>query len=99
MKKLPILLLIATLPMSLSAFAAHSVVEINVRPPEPRVVVVPAERRGHVWAPGYWRWNGHKHVWVDGRWLREKHGKHWVAAHWEESRHGNWHFEEGHWEH
>ena len=99
MKKLPILMLIATLPLSLAAFAAHSRVEINVRPPEPRVVVVPAERHGHAWAPGYWRWNGHRHVWVDGRWLREQHGKHWVAAHWEESRHGYWHFEKGRWEH
>jgi hypothetical protein len=99
MKKLPILMLIATLPMSLAAYAAHAVVEINVRPPEPRVVVVPAERHGYAYAPGYWRWNGHKHVWVDGRYLKEKHGKHWVAAHWEEGRHGYYHLEEGHWEH
>ncbi|HQX46154.1 MAG TPA: BamA/TamA family outer membrane protein, partial [Steroidobacteraceae bacterium] len=47
-----------------------AVVEVGVRPPPPRVVVVPASRRGHVWAAGYWRWDGHRHVWVDGQWMR-----------------------------
>jgi len=75
-----------------------AVVEVAVRPPEPRVVVVPAPRRGYVWAPGYWRWNGRNHVWVDGRWMRERRGYHWEPAHWEEHR-GRWSFEEGHWEH
>ena len=100
MKKMPTLLLLAAMTMSVAASAAghRTVIEINVQPPEPRVVVVPAERHGHVWAPGYWRWDGHRHVWVDGRWIRERHGEYWTPAHWEESRHGYWHFEEGHWE-
>lgn len=76
---------------------ARGFVDIEVRPPPPRVVVVPAARPGYVWAPGYWRWNGRTHVWVDGAWLRERRNYHWVAAHWEE-RHGRYHFEEGHWE-
>lgn len=76
---------------------AVAVVDIDVRPPPPRVIAVPAPRAGYVWAPGYWRWNGRKHVWVEGRWVRERRGEHWVPAHWEE-RHGRWHFEEGHWE-
>jgi hypothetical protein len=76
---------------------ARGYVEIDVRPPPPRVVVVPAVRRGYVWAPGYWRWNGRRHVWIEGRWLRERAGWHWAPAHWEEGR-GRWHFEEGHWE-
>src|SRR5215510_3625482 len=99
------LLLVAALSTTLTACIVAppprrhaSVVEINVRPPEPRIVVVPAPRRGYVWAPGYWRWNGHVHVWVDGRWIRERRGEHWVPAHWEEGRRGYWHFEEGHWE-
>ncbi len=75
----------------------RTVVDIDVRPPEPRVVEVPGPRVGYVWAPGYWRWDGHHHVWVDGRWMREHRGSHWVPAHWEE-RHGRYHFEEGHWE-
>jgi len=75
----------------------YGVVEVDVRPPPPRVVVLPAPRRGYVWAPGYWRWNGRQHVWTDGRWLRQRPSQHWVPAHWNE--HGNrWHFEDGHWE-
>ena len=72
-------------------------VDIDVRPPPERVVVVPAPRRGYVWAPGYWRWNGRDHVWVEGHWVRERRGYHWVPAHWE-GRGNRWHFEEGHWE-
>ena len=77
---------------------AVAIVDIGVRPPPPRVVVVPEPRRGYVWAPGYWRWDGRAHVWVDGQWLRERHGWYWEPAHWEERR-GLWHFEPGHWEH
>jgi hypothetical protein len=78
------------------AYAA--VVDIEVAPPAPRVVAVPPPRAGFVWAPGYYRWDGHQHVWVDGRWLRERHGMHWVPEHWDE-RHGHYHFEPGHWVH
>jgi len=71
--------------------------EIVVRPPEPRVVLVPAPRAGYVWAPGYWRWNGRDYDWTDGRWMRERRGERWVPAHWEEQG-GRWRLEEGHWE-
>ena len=76
---------------------AYAMVDIDVRPPPNRVVVVPAARAGYVWAPGYWQWNGKRHVWVDGRWMRERRDAHWVPAHWEE-RQGRWHFEDGHWD-
>jgi len=72
-------------------------VDVIVRPPAPKVVVVPSARAGYVWAPGYWRWNGREHVWVDGRWMREHGGSRWVPAHWEE-RGDRWHFEQGHWD-
>src|SRR4051812_26591142 len=36
----------------------HAIVEVAVRPPAPRLVVVPAPRRGYIWAPGFWQWNG-----------------------------------------
>ena len=58
------MLLIAAMSSSLTACVVerhprrHAVVEVNVRPPAPRVVVVPAPRVGYAWAPGYWRWNG-----------------------------------------
>jgi hypothetical protein len=73
------------------------VMEIQVAPPPVRVVTVPAARRGYVWAPGYWQWNGRQHVWVDGGWIRERRGERWVPAHWEQGRAGYWHFEPGHW--
>jgi len=102
--RIPTLLIFAVLSVSAVGCVSspaprrHALVEVSVRPPAPRVVVVPAPRRGYVWAPGYWRWNGRAHVWVDGRWLRERRGEHWVPAHWEEGRRGQWHFEQGHWE-
>jgi hypothetical protein len=73
-----------------------TVVAVDMRPPPPRVVVIPAQRRGYVWEPGYWRWTGRKHVWVDGRWMRERRGWQWQPAHWEE-RQGRWYFQPGVW--
>lgn len=73
-------------------------IDINIAPPAPRVVEVPPPRPGYVWAPGYYRWDGHSHIWVDGRFIRERRGSHWVPEHWDE-RHGRYHFEPGHWEH
>lgn len=70
---------------------------VQVAPPAPRVEVVPAPRRGYVWAPGYWNWNGRRHVWVNGAWVRERRGYHWANHNWVE-RDGRWHFERGHWE-
>jgi WXXGXW repeat (2 copies) len=78
------------------AFSAVGI-EIEVAPPAPRVVEVPPPRPGFVWAPGYYRWDGHQHVWVDGRFIRERRGSHWVPEHWNE-HHGRYHFEPGHWE-
>jgi hypothetical protein len=78
------------------AFSAVGI-DINIAPPAPRVVEVPPPRPGFVWAPGYYRWDGHQHVWVDGHFMREHRGSHWVPEHWDE-RHGRYHFEPGHWE-
>ena len=78
------------------AFSAVGI-DINIAPPAPRVIEAPPPRPGFVWAPGYYRWDGHRHVWVDGHFMRERHGSHWVPEHWDE-RHGRYHFEPGHWE-
>ena len=72
------------------------VLNIGTAPPPARVEVVPAPRRGWVWAPGHWGWRAHRHVWVRGHWVRARHGHHWAAAHWVE-RDGRWWFERGHW--
>jgi len=76
---------------------AHVGIDIDIAPPAPRVEVVPAPRRGHVWAPGYWEYRGHSHVWVPGRWVVERRGYHWVPARWDQ-RGPRWHYERGHWE-
>jgi len=73
-----------------------AIVAVDVRPPPPRIVVVPAARSGYVWVPGYWRWSGRDHVWVEGHWLRERRGWHWVPAHWDE-RGGRFYFQPGVW--
>jgi hypothetical protein len=72
-------------------------IDIDVAPPAPRVEVVPAPRAGFVWAPGYWRWNGHAHAWHNGYWIKERPGYHWVPDAWV----GNgphYHYARGHWE-
>ena len=77
---------------------AAVVVDVAVAPPAPRVVVVPPQRAGYVWAPGYWRWNGARYVWVDGRWVHERRGYRWVPEQWVAAG-PRWHFVPGHWEH
>jgi WXXGXW repeat (2 copies) len=69
---------------------------VEVAPPPARVEVVPAPRVGYIWAPGYWRWNGHKHVWVNGSYVHERHGYHYAPHAWVEHE-GRWRFEEGGW--
>jgi hypothetical protein len=98
MRKLLLCLLIVAGSASapLSALARGDIY-VEVAPPPARVEVVPEARRGWVWAPGYWRWNGRRHIWVEGHWVRERRGAHWVPEHWvqEGPRH---HFVPGHWE-
>jgi hypothetical protein len=74
---------------------AYISLNINTAPPPPRYerVVV---REGYVWAPGYWRWEGHRHVWVEGYWLRQRPGYLWVGPRWEQYN-GGWRFHEGYW--
>jgi hypothetical protein len=71
-------------------------VDIDIAPPAPRVEVVPAERPGFVWAPGYWVWRGSAHEWVGGHWIRERRGFHWVPDRWVQVG-PHWHYERGHW--
>jgi hypothetical protein len=75
---------------------ARVYVDVGVAPPVARVEVVPAARRGYVWGPGYYYWNGRAHVWHGGYWIRERPGYHWVAPAW--SPNGNrYHYAPGYW--
>lgn len=73
-------------------------VGINVAPPAPQYETVPPPRAGYVWAPGYWRWEGHRHVWVSGYWIPARPGFVYHHARWEQA-HDGWHFHEGYWGH
>jgi hypothetical protein len=99
-RSLPVLAMLtlgALAGMHTSTAQAAIGIDIDVAPPAPRVEVVPAPRHGFVWAPGYWRWNGHAHAWHNGYWIKERPGYHWVPDAWV----GNgphYHYARGHWE-
>ncbi len=72
-----------------SSFGAVSIpaqaeIIVRVAPPAPRAEVTPEPRRGYTWAPGYYRWNGHRHVWTAGHWERNRHGYVYRSPTWEE---------------
>jgi WXXGXW repeat (2 copies) len=83
-------------PLAAVSLAHAAVIDIEIAPPEPRVVVAPPPRPGFVWAPGYWRYEGHRHVWVDGRWIRERRGYRWEPDRWV-AHEGRFRYEPGHW--
>ncbi|WP_432377347.1 YXWGXW repeat-containing protein [Duganella sp. P38] len=82
-------------PSTASAQVGVSIV-IGNAPPPPRIETLPAPRRGYVWAPGYWNWDGHRHVWAAGHWEREVVGSSWRQAEWVRDG-GGWRFAPGGW--
>jgi len=95
-------LLAALIAASLSGISvptlAPAAVEIffNTAPPQARHEVVPAPRRGYLWAPGYWDLRGQKHVWRAGHWERRRAGFNYVEPRWVE-RNSGWALERGRW--
>lgn len=69
---------------------------IDLAPPQVRVERVPDARRGYVWQPGYWNWNGRRHVWVEGAWLRARQGYVYAQPQWVQ-RDNRWEFRRGEW--
>ncbi len=98
MSKLASLAVVAAAAAFLPApsLARSGVVDITVAPPAPRHEVVPAARRGYVWAPGYWEWRRGRHHWVTGRWTPLRHGYVYRQPAWEQ-RGDRWHFNRGSW--
>jgi len=86
---------IAAVPM---ASAAHVNVGIGVRigPPAPAYEAVPAPRRGWVWTPGYWRWNGYRYVRARGYWVRARPGYRYYPGRWAQEG-PVWRFHVGYW--
>ncbi len=75
--------------------AVNAQIAINVGPPPLRVEAYPAPRRGMVWTPGFWDWQG-RHIWVPGHWVSERRGQRWIQPEWV-SHNGRWLLVRGHW--
>jgi len=76
---------------------AGAEVIIQFAPPPDRYEVVPPARRGWVWEPGHWRWNGRRHVWVSGHWERHRVGYVYVGPRWVEHD-GRWVYHARRWD-
>jgi WXXGXW repeat (2 copies) len=81
-------------PMTASAEVG---IYLNMAPPPARYEVVPAPRRGYVWAPGYWNASRNRHVWKAGHWERERRGYHYTEPAWTQ-RDNRWQLERGRWQ-
>lgn len=74
----------------------HVSVVISTAPPPPIREVIPAPRRGHVWAPGYWEWRAHRHHWVPGHYVVARPGYVYAPPSWHH-RGGRWVMEPSRW--
>lgn len=43
-------------------------------PPAPVHEIVPPQRLGNVWVPGFWTWQHGRYVWMPGHWVVVAHG-------------------------
>ena len=88
---------------SLSALAlfgastAQAQVVVRIAPPPPRDEPVPGPRRGMVWVPGNWDWNGRRYVWRRGHWERARRGYRYRSHEWVENG-GRWEQRRGGWD-
>ena len=94
---LPLLVALSALCAPVAAETHRFVIDIGRAPPPARVEVVPAPRRGWVWAQGHWAWRHNHHVWVRGHWIHARYGYRWADPRWVEHE-GHWRFENGRWE-
>jgi len=76
--------------------ATAATVWVRTAPPPPREEAVPAPRRGYVWVPGYWDWNGRRHMWHGGVWMKERRGYVYTQPAWVEHE-DRWEFRRGAW--
>ena len=73
--------LVLAVGISSGAALARTII-VEVVPPTPRHEVVPVQRHGYAWAPGYWAWQRNQYVWVNGHSMRERSGYQWAPDHW-----------------
>jgi len=82
--------------LGVTAVPASAVTVITVAPPAVRHEMVPPDRPGYTWAPGYWDYRGHRHMWVSGHWMRDRRGYAYHAPEWVEHN-GRWTLQRGAW--
>lgn len=97
--------LVASLALASSAMAAPVasaeedpvVLITRVQPPgEARQEPEQKPKKGHVWSPGFWMWNGVEHKWIPGEWLKERSGMKYQPPRWQNAGE-RWQFSVGHW--
>lgn len=71
-------------------------VYIGSAPPAPLYERAPVARRGYVWSPGYWEWNGRRHHWIPGSYIVERPGYVYSPPAWRE-RGDRWTMQQGYW--
>jgi hypothetical protein len=99
MKRLALAALIAigAAAAPLPSLAYNNVsVYIGTAPPAPLYERVPAPRRGYVWAPGHWEWDGYRHNWAPGYWVVERPGYVYRAPTWYQGN-GGWYLQPAAW--
>jgi hypothetical protein len=74
----------------------YSQVQMIPAPPAPRWERTPHARRGYIWSPGHWAWQGNRHEWVTGVWIAERPGYVYTAPSWSQ-RDGRWEMDQGQW--
>lgn len=96
-KRKMILAALAVSSIGVIPLAANAAVYVDIAPPAPRHEVIPAERHGYVWAPGYWDYRNGRYVWIKGHYVRERHGMYWHPNRWVQHD-GRWTMEGGRWD-
>jgi hypothetical protein len=91
-------LILGTVAASEACAASRSRLYVRVGPPTSIVEArIASPGPGHVWVPGFHRWDGGRYVWVAGSWQRPPRGlATWVPGHWAHNRSG-WYWVEGRW--
>ena len=96
LKKILVAGLIATSFASVPLAAFARPIVVTVAPPAPWQEVIPAPRRGFVWAPGHWEWRNRRHVWMGGHWMRARPGYAYRSPRWVQNN-GRWEMRQGNW--
>ncbi len=88
---------VASAGFSASVLSAPVSVDVRLAPPAPRHEIIPVERAGYIWAPGYWDYRHNHYSWVAGHWERERAGYYYSSPAWVQQG-DHWVLNRGSWE-